>query len=474
MSAYHWLTIAADDHRFLRPVFAALGVPSMRAWTESAIRADAFSRTVCDGLVTAVGAYQGRTIAIAWSDFRVRGACYSQANSRRFSAFLRHLHEADGPSTPLIYVVNSQGVSLMEGRKLFSDAFRLWPDLLAYGERHLLLTCATGKCLGLAPLLFGLGHYRVAVADHTRINLTGPEVIAMFFGRGVDFDQRAAAERFVERNDLVHELLPSLDAALARLLSLIVPRSGSAPALGPKSAGLLRMALDGPPEELIPGWCPRVRLFLGAIDGTRVGVFLNPPERSDNMITIRALEKYAAGLDLFRALRVPIVSFLDSPGLDPRFEQSDANNIRKALAVGARIIRYPYGSMGVVTGRCFGGAASLGFPKVFGGHRAVALRGATFGTMCGAIIDRLLSQSARLREEWRATAEGQGSACEDLMADGTLDAVIEPEQLRAELERFVAEQQRTLPERHPAARLRVERGGARRRGRGTPPVRVRA
>lgn len=440
--AYHWLTITAEEHRFLKPVFAALGARTLRVWMESSVPADGFGRTACEGLVTALGTHHGRPVAIAWSDFRVQAACYTHANSLRFSAFLHAVREGEEPGIPLVYVVNSAGLSLMEGRRLFSDAFRLWPDLLDFADDHLLLTCAVGKCLGLAPLLFGLGHYRVAVGAQTQINLAGPEVFALFFGQGVDFATRAAAEQFHERNDLVHEVAPTLESALARLLALAgegpVPVAAVAGALGARTEAVLSSVLDEAPVELIPGWCPCVRVFLGTRRGRRVGLFVNPPERLDNLITVRTLEKYAAGLDLFRALRLPIVSFLDSPGIDPRFEQSDANNIRWILRVGERIIRYPYGAMGVAIGRCYGGAASLGFPKVFGGRRVVALRGSTFGTMRGTIIDRLLQGSPRLREQWRATAVRQGPGLEDLLEEGTLDAVIEPRDLPGELDRFLA------------------------------------
>jgi acetyl-CoA carboxylase carboxyltransferase component len=112
MDAYHWLTLVDDEHRFLRPAYAALGAQTVRAWVESDVTDETFTRSRCDGLVTAVGECDGRPVAIAWSDFRVRGACCTHANSRRFSAFLRHLGEA-GPSVPLIYVVSSSGVSLM-------------------------------------------------------------------------------------------------------------------------------------------------------------------------------------------------------------------------------------------------------------------------------------------------------------------------------------------------------------------------
>jgi acetyl-CoA carboxylase carboxyltransferase component len=447
---YHLLRVDVGRHSFLKKVCDAFGSATLHVWIDTAVSTAAFDRACCDGLVTAVGECAGRAVAIAWSDFRVNGASYGHANSQRFAAFLRHLRQSAEP-IPLIYVVNSAGLSLMEGRTAFSDAFALWPALLRYAEERLVLTCASGKCLGLAPLLYGLGHYRVAVAGHTQINLTGPEVIKLFFGQGYDFERQAAAERGVERHDLVHELVPSVDAALVLFRDVIAGPAGAAPgmapSLGTRTGALLMSFLDAAPREMVPGWCPRVRLFIGTRRGRPVGLFVNPLERSNNLITIRTLEKYAAGLDLFRALRLPIVSVLDSPGIDPRFDQSDANNIRRILWVGEKIIHYPHGAMGVIAGRCFGGATTLAFPKVFGGCRAVALEGAQFGVMHERIVDQVLSGSPRLFEQWRQVAAVQGPDFADLLAEESLDARIDAAELPGEIDRFLAYAASRLPAR---------------------------
>lgn len=445
-AGYHLVPVEAGRYPFLSDIFAALDTAVLHVWTESGTTAAGLDRKRSGGLTTAIAECDGRRVAIVWSGFRVNGASFGRATSARFAAFLRHLR-AEIEAIPLIYLVNSAGVSIMEGRIAFSSAFAVWPELLEYAEDHLVLTCAAGKCLGLAPLLFGLGHYRIAVADRTHVNLTGPDVLRMFFRRSAaDFEQRASAERCMERHDLIHEIVPSTEAAFAVFRDLLARAAGDAPparsavagtVLNARTRAVLESLLDDPPRELVPGWCPRLRLFIGSRRGRPVGLFVNPLGQPDNLVNVRTLDKYAAGLDLFSALGMPIISVLDAPGIDPRFDQSDAGNIQRILSVGERIIRYPHGSMGVVAGRCYGGATTLAFPRVLSGMRAIALRDAQIGIMDDGIVERILSASPRLLAQWRDSVAARGAEFDDLLAEGSLDAVIDLPELAGEVDRFL-------------------------------------
>jgi acetyl-CoA carboxylase carboxyltransferase component len=461
VASCHLIEVPPGRHQFLAGVFDGFDAGRVRVWIEADVTETTYDRQCNGGLVTLLVGGPSGEVAVVWSDFRVNGASYGRATSSRLTSFLRHLRgRSDG--VPLVYVVNSAGVSIMEGRTAFSSAFGIWPELLRYSEDHVVLTCAVGKCLGLAPLLYGLGHYRVAVAG-TQVNLTGPDVLRMFFGRGgLGFEERAAAERCAERTELIHEIVPSLEAGLRLFRNLLLRTgqptgSGITPPLGVRTRRILERILDGQPQEVVPGWCPRVRLFIGRRRGRPVGVFVNPLERVDNLISVRTLDKYAAGLDLFRALGLPMISVLDTPGIDPRFDEGDANNIRRILHVGEKIIHYPHGSMGVVAGRCYGGASTLAFPKIFGGRRALALRDAQIGVMDDRIVSQVLKASPRLLAQWREAAAARGTGFDDLLAEGTLDAVIEAGELSGEVDRFLA----TCGRPGSAAQLRLVAGGAR-------------
>lgn len=66
---FHWIIVGADRHRFLQPIFDGFGISTLRLWVEDGTPAADFSRTRCHGLVTAVGTFHGRPVAVAWSDF---------------------------------------------------------------------------------------------------------------------------------------------------------------------------------------------------------------------------------------------------------------------------------------------------------------------------------------------------------------------------------------------------------------------
>jgi acetyl-CoA carboxylase carboxyltransferase component len=165
---------------------------------------------------------------------------------------------------------------------------------------------------------------------------------------------------------------------------------------------------------------PVVRTFLVRRGRRTVGVFVNPPGHPNNLVTVETLNRYDAGLSLFKSMGIPIVSFLDTPGIDPRFEQQDDDIVRLIVRVAKRIIEYPHGHMGVVSGRAFGGATTLGFPKNFRSQRCVAVKGCQIGVMSESILEQVLENSPRLLEIRREMRKA------------------EPEDLYQEVEHFLA------------------------------------
>jgi propionyl-CoA carboxylase beta chain len=429
-----------DALSFLRHVRPLLDDASVEVFSPAGQKA--IKRLEQDGLVTLIGRVGGRPVGIAASDFRVNGGSVGAEIAARLGAFTRHLAAIDAP---LILSIDMFGVRVMEGRQVFGAAFGLLPTLMEFAERQLLITCTAGRALGIGAILYAMGHYRLAAGERTALSLTGPEVFKLFFGEKVDFEELASARRAFRYNEAVHELAPSSEAMWQRVRALIAPDAVqfAAPADAPADAGGPRLArvLDALGEarlEVMHQIKCSVRAYLVRRGDQLLGVVANPIGEADNLINVKALKKYEAALAFFRALRVPVVSVLDTPGIDPRIDESDRNLLRQIVATCQAIAAYPHGKMGVVAGRCYGGASTLGFPKFLGSDVVVALEGAHAGIMHSSIIDRLLGGSPRLMEQWRAVHATETEDLADLQRQGMIDRVCSVEDLGRDVERFLA------------------------------------
>jgi acetyl-CoA carboxylase carboxyltransferase component len=284
----------------------------------------------------------------------------------------------------------------------------------------------------------------------------------------------ASGEHQMEKNELVHELQDNSEAAFAKAHAIlhhalseesavespILRFPGSIPVgeylaaselneCEKKTYHLLQQVGDSA-LEVYEQMNPVVRTFLVRRGRRTVGVFVNPPGHPNNLVTVETLNRYDAGLALFKSMGIPIVSFLDTPGIDPRFEQQDDDIVRLIVRVAKRIIEYPHGHMGVVLGRAFGGATTLAFPKNFRSQRCVAVEGCQMGVMSESILEQVLENSPRLLETRREMRKTEREDFADLIANGVIDAFVKPEEIFAEVEYFLqladvqAEQRATM------------------------------
>jgi acetyl-CoA carboxylase carboxyltransferase component len=480
----HWTTVKIEDHTFLgalAPLFPAWG--QLESFS---LKDEKFGRIACQGLVTAIGQISGKKVGVLYNDFRVSGGSFHIANSQKANAFIGFCAQND---IPLVMAFNTIGVGIMEGRNVFMDAFSTIPSLFDFRAKHLpLITIALGKCLGLGAILFQMGHYRIAVREKAAFNLTGPEVIRMFFGGKLSFDALASGEHQVENNELVHELQDNSEAAFAKAHAMlhhvlsdesfassrILRFPGSIPIgeylaasdlndCDSKMFKLLEQVGDSA-LEVYEQMNPVVRTFLVRRGRRTVGVFVNPPGHPNNLVTVETLNRYDAGLSLFKAMGIPIISFLDTPGIDPRFKQQDQDIVRLIVRVAKRIIEYPHGHMGVVLGRAFGGATTLAFPKNFRSQRCVAVKGCQMGVMSESILEQVLENSPRLLETRREMRKLERDDLGDLIANGVIDGFVDHDDLYGEVEYFLkladveAEQRATMRHLHDELReLPVER-----------------
>ena len=424
------------------------------------------SRKIQNGFWLFTAHHQGQKIAIIWNDFRVSGGSFSRANMKRTLSFLQKIK---AEKLPLIIGVNSMGVKISEGRSVFEEVFTIIPAIEEYKSSAPVFTCSIGNAFGLGALLFGLGHYRIALAEKSQISLAGPEVFRLFFGKSINLDMHLDNKFLHSKTSLISDIVTDQNSALQLVLNIMsfdlhncretpyqTNETTSKQLPTPKNATLtshldaykLLGEISDEFLRLFKTFDERVMVFLAKIDDQPFGVIINPPDNKNNLISVRSLNLYKEALFLFKSLELPIVSIVDTPGADPRMEVDNYLIIEKMIEVTRDIINYPYKKIGIANGRSYGGATVLLMPTIFGGEKFLAVENSKLGIMHSQTIDELLSGSKVLLSEWKESCAAQTTDFQDLSDTGTLERVIQQKELKTFIKNNFLPTQPDLPHKH--------------------------
>ncbi|TNE98145.1 MAG: hypothetical protein EP326_10310 [Deltaproteobacteria bacterium] len=171
-----------------------------------------------DGLITLVGKVNGQEVGLIACDFKIYGGSFGVESSDRVCAFLREMKRR---KIPVMFFLETIGVRIMEGRKVFPHAFSILRELKEFVQDNLFMTAAVGSCLGLGALIFEIGDYRFGIKSKSTLNLTGPEVFKMFFGKTVDFEKMASVEKQQHISALVHENVEDKQEVMERMREIL-------------------------------------------------------------------------------------------------------------------------------------------------------------------------------------------------------------------------------------------------------------
>lgn len=383
------------------------------------------SRKVFDGFITLIGNIEGLKVGLVYNDFRSFGSSAGESNSHRVCSFIEYLENLN---IPLIYLSNSMGVRVQDGRNVFKNSFSIIPKIKSFTKKNLYITASLGHTLGLSAVLYSLGHYRFALEGKCKFNLTGPEVFKLFFGNNLSFEKACNEKILQEESLLVQEVVADQSQLFFSIKRLL---NHDQKAIEIKEHDNLKEQMEYIDENSIEIFSQFGKSIKTKIINTktgRKGLILNPYNRP-NMITVRDIDKYIMALELFEKLRLPIFSLVDTAGGDPRVEENNKNIARKLYDLSCKIIDYPYRKQGIIIGRCFGGSSILSMPVFFGGEKSLLVKGAQIGIMSDKIIKQLLGATPLMLKTWEQNKERETEDYKDLIEDGVLEKVIHPSEL---------------------------------------------
>jgi acetyl-CoA carboxylase carboxyltransferase component len=422
-----------------------------------------------DGVVTGLGTIAGRPVAIMANDPTVKAGSWGPKTVEKI---VRIQEQALEHEIPMIYLVDSAGARI-------TDQVQMFPGRRGAGR----IFHNEVKMSGVVPqvcVLFGPsaagGAYIPAFCDvvimregNASMYLGSPRMAEMVIGEKVSLEEMGGAKMHTGVSGVGHFLVGSDEEGidLAKQYLSYFPtnwreQSPVAPPADPASSASLREIVpedENKPfdmRELIDAlvdaesflevqkrWAKEILTGYARLDGRVVGIVANQPKQRGGVLFVDSSDKAARFIFTCNAFNIPLLFLADVPGfmIGTQVERQGIirHGAKMVSAVSSAtvpkisvIVRKAYGAgLYAMAGPAFEPDACIALPwakiAVMGPQAAI---NAVFYNQIQAIEDEAERQKKveELREEYAAEID-----ILHLASELVVDAVIQPEDLRADL-----------------------------------------
>ncbi|MGB7589546.1 MAG: acyl-CoA carboxylase subunit beta [Solirubrobacterales bacterium] len=427
-----------------------------------------------DGVVTGLATIAGRRVALTANDPTVKAGSWGPKTVEKI---LRIQERALTLRVPMVYLIDSAGARI-------TDQVQMFPGRRGAGRIFYNQVRLSGKvpqvCLLFGPSAAG-GAYIPAFCDvvimrdgNASMYLGSPRMAEMVIGEKVTLEEMGGAKMHTGVSGCGHFLVKTDEEAidLAKRYLSFMPDSwrGQPPATAPAPPAsktaiaeivpvdenqpfdmreVLDALLDGDSFlEVHKRWAKELLVGYGRLEGRAIGVVANQPRQKGGVLFVDSADKAARFIQTCNAFNIPLLFLADVPG----FMIGTAVERQGIIRHGAKmisavseatvpklsvIVRKAYGAgLYAMAGPAFEPDCCIALPSasiaVMGPQAAI---NAVFYNQIQAIEDEAERNAfvAQKREEYAADID-----ILHLASELVVDAVIRPEDLRAELIRRFA------------------------------------
>ncbi len=427
-----------------------------------------------EGVITGLGTVGGRTVAVMANDPTVKAGSWAPKTVEKI---LRIQERALTLRTPLVYLVDSAGARIDEQVQMFP------------GRRHAgRIFYNQVKLSGLVPqvcVLFGPsaagGAYIPAFCDivimrdgNASMYLGSPRMAEMVIGEKVTLEEMGGARMHTAKSGCGHALVRSDEEGidLARRYLGYFPESWqdrppAAPPAEPESdrairelipadenkpfdmRELLDSLLDaGSLLEIHDRWAKEVIVAYARLDGRVVGVVANQPKVKGGVLFVDSSDKCARFIQTCNAFNIPLLFLADVPGFMIGTAVEREGIIRHGAKMISAVSEATVPKISVVVRKAYGAGLYAMAGPAFEPDCCIALPTASIAVMgpqaaINAVYYNQLQAIDDPDQRAARTEELRREYSEDidilhLASELVVDAVVQPEDLRAELIRRFA------------------------------------
>jgi acetyl-CoA carboxylase carboxyltransferase component len=439
-----------------------------------------------DGVVTGLATIDGGRVALMANDPTVKAGSWGPKTVEKI---LRIQERALSLQVPMVYLVDSAGARITDQVQMFPG--RRGAGRIFHNEVRL-----SGQvpqvCLLFGPSAAG-GAYIPAFCDvvimregNASMYLGSPRMAEMVIGEKVTLEEMGGAKMHTGVSGCGHFLVKSDEEAidLARRYLGYMPGNWreAPPAVDPVAPSsdaaieaivpadenqpfdmreVLDVLLDADSLlEVHKRWAKELIVGYGRLDGRVVGVVANQPRQKGGVLFVDSADKAARFIQTCNAFNVPLLFLADVPGFMIGTAVERQGIIRHGAKMISAVSEATVPKLSVVIRKAYGAGLYAMAGPAFEPDCCIALPSASIAVMGpeAAINAVFYNQIQKIsdegeRAEFVARKREEYAADIDILhlaSEMVVDAVVEPEDLRAEIVRrlaYTASKNRTFAER---------------------------
>ena len=470
--------LAEQGKLFVRDRLAML-LDSADSFVENGLLVNALAGDLpADGVVTGIGVVHGRHVAVMANDSTVKAGSWG---ARTVEKIVRLIELARGHELPILYLVDSAGARI-------TDQVELFPGRRGAGKIFYNQVQASGRvpqiCCLFGPSAAG-GAYIPAFCDvvfmvdgHASMYLGSPRMAEEVIGERVSLEEMGGARMHCEVSGcgdlLVSDEKAAIEAARAYLsyfgqsyndaAPVVEPRppalQGSLNEVVPTDEGVLfdiyaliaGIVDEGSLFEIKPTFAPEIVTGLARIEGRTIGVVANQPSVKGGVLFVDSADKAARFVWLCDAFNIPLVFLADVPGFMIGTAVESQGIIRHGAKMITAVSEATVPKICVVVRKAYGAGLYAMAGPGFEPDATIALPTARIAVMgpepaVNAVFFNKIQAIEDDEERERFVAEKRRDYEADidivhLASENVVDAVVAPDELRAEIVRRLDAAQR--------------------------------
>ncbi len=427
-----------------------------------------------DGVVTGMGTVGGRPVAVMANDPTVKAGSWGPKTVEKI---VRVQERALSGRTPMVYLVDSAGARI-------TDQVQMFPGRRGAGR----IFHNEVKMSGVVPqvcVLFGPsaagGAYIPAFCDvvimrdgNASMYLGSPRMAEMVIGEKVTLEEMGGARMHTGVSGCGHLLVKTDEDGIAAARGYLsyfpsnwTEEPPAAPPAPPASDTPLRDIVPADENkpfdmrlfvdalvdadswlEIHPRWAKELLVGYARLDGRAVGIVANQPRQKGGVLFGDSADKAARFIATCNAFNVPLLFLADVPGFMIGTAVERQGIIRHGAKMISAVSEATVPKLSVVVRKAYGAGLYAMAGPAFEPDACIALPTASIAVMgpqaaVNAVFYNQLQAIEDPAERERRTEELRREYAEDidilhLASELVVDAVIQPEDLRAELIRRFA------------------------------------